>query len=116
VVSVGVIGLMDSIRPPTPATTGKPPVGVGGCEEVPDDPGEVESLPLPLPSDLVSGVEVSGASLSDAPAMAPPKLVQPGVQGLWSLILKTSSRPIRATTVAPQARARRRRDGRQLIR
>jgi hypothetical protein len=114
VVSAEVMGLMDSIRPPTPATTGKPPVGAGGCEEAPDDPGGVE--PLPLPSDLVCGVEVCGDSLSDAPAMAPPKLVQPGVHGLWSLTLKTSSRPMRATTVAAQARARRRRDGRQLIR
>ena len=113
VVSAEVMGLMDSIRPPTPATTGKPPVGAGGCE-APDDPGGVE--PLPLPSDLVCGVEVCGDSLSDAPAMAPPKLVQPGVHGLWSLTLKTSSRPMRATTVAAQARARRRRDGRQLIR
>jgi hypothetical protein len=113
VVSAEVMGLMDSIRPPTPATTGKPPVGAGGCE-APDDPGGVE--PLPLPSDLVCGVEVCGDSLSDAPAMAPPKLVQPGVHGLWSLTLKTSSRPMRATTVAAQARTRRRRDGRQLIR
>jgi hypothetical protein len=73
-------------------------------------------LLLPLPPDLISGAEVSGESLSAAPAMAPPNLVHPGVQGLWSLRPNTSSRPMRATTVAAQARARRRRDGRQLIR
>src|SRR5829696_1905525 len=110
------MGLMDWISPPTPATIGKPPVGVGGWDEAPEDPGGgVDRLP-PLPPDLTSGEEVIGVSLSAAPATAPPKLVQPGVQGLWSLRPKTSSRPMRATTVAAQARARRRRDGRQLIR
>ena len=110
------MGLMDWISPPTPATIGKPPVGVGGWDEAPEDPGgRVDPLP-PLPPDLIRGEEVSGVSLSAAPAMAPPKLVQPGVHGLWSLRPKTSSRPMRATTVAAHARARRRRDGRQLIR
>ena len=111
------MGLMDWISPPTPATIGKPPVGVGGRDEAPEDPGGgVDRLP-PLPPDLTSGEEVMGVSLSAAPAMAaPPKLVQPGVQGLWSLRPNTSSRPMRATTVAAQARARRRSDGRQLMR
>jgi hypothetical protein len=107
---------MDWISPPTPATTGKPLVGVGGWNEAPDEPGGgVDRLP-PLPPDLTNGEEVIGVSLSAAPATAPPKLVQPGVQGLWSLRPNTSSRPMTATTVAAQARARRRRDGRQLIR
>ena len=114
-VSVVEMGLMDWISPPTPATTGKPPVGVGGWDEAPEDPGG--GVPrLPLPPDLISGEEVSGDSFSAAPATAPPKLVHPGVQGLWSLRPNTSSRPMRATTVAAQARARRRSDGRQLIR
>ena len=109
------MGLMDSISPPTPATIGKPPVGVGGSDEAPEDPAGGVDRP-PLPPDLTSGEEVRGVSLSAAPATVPPKLVQPGVQGLWSLRPKTSSRPMRATTVAAQAWARRRRDGRQLIR
>jgi hypothetical protein len=114
-VSVVEMGLMDWISPPTPATTGNPPVGVGGWDEAPEDPaGGVPRLPLP--PDLISGEEVSGDSFSAAPATAPPKLVHPGVQGLWSLRPNTSSRPMRATTVAAQARARRRSDGRQLIR
>jgi hypothetical protein len=109
VVSLVEIGLIESIRPPTPATTGKPLVGVAGSEEEPEPGGGV--LRLPLPPDLVRG-----DGLSDAPATAPPKLVQPGVQGLWSLRPNTSRRPMRATTVAAQARTRRRRDGRQLMR
>jgi hypothetical protein len=110
------MGLMESISPPTPATIGKPPVGVGGWDEALEDPGGgVDRLP-PLPPALTSGEEVIGVSLSAAPATAPPNLVQPGVQGLWSLRPNTSSRPMRATTVAAQARARRRSDGRQLMR
>jgi hypothetical protein len=109
VVSLVEMGLIDSIRPPTPTTTGKPLVGVAGWEEEPEPGGGV--LRLPLPPDLVRG-----DGLSEAPATAPPKLVQPGVQGLWSLRPNTSRSPMRATTVAAQARTRRRRDGRQLMR
>jgi hypothetical protein len=114
--SSSVMGLIDWISPPTPETSGNPPpVGVGGSDEAADDPGGW-LLPPPPPPDVPAGREVSGVRVSVAPAMAPPKLVQPGVQGPWSLRLNTSSRPISATTVAAQARARRRSDGRQLTR
>ena len=112
-VSPVLMGLMDWISPPTPVTTGKPPVGVGGWEEAPDDPGGGVLRP---PPDRAASAEVCGVSLSAAPATAPPKLVQAGAHGPWSLAPNTTSRPTTATTVAAQARARRRRDGRQLIR
>jgi hypothetical protein len=116
VVSSGVMGLMDWISPPTPVITGKPsPVGVGGWEEAADDPGGWPPPPPPPPGSAPGG-EVSGVGLSVAPAMAPPKLVHPGVQGPWSLSPNTSSSPTRAATVAAQARARRRSEGRQLTR
>jgi hypothetical protein len=114
VVSPVVMGLMESISPPIPATTGRlPPVGVGGWEEVADDPG---GWPLSAPPDPADGAEVSGVPLSLAPATAPPRLVHPGAQVPWSLMPNTISRPTRATTIAAQARARRRSNDRQLIR
>jgi hypothetical protein len=113
VVSEVEMGLMDWISPPTPVTTGKPPVGVGGWEEAADDPG---GLVAPPPPATAPEAEVWGTSLSAAPATAPPKLVQPAGQGPWSLRPNTSSTPIRATTVAAHALARRRSEGRQLMR
>jgi hypothetical protein len=61
VVSLPVMGLVDSIRPPTPVTTGKPVAlaGVEGWEETADDPGGWLS-PRPPPADRVAGVEVGG--------------------------------------------------------
>jgi hypothetical protein len=78
VVSLPVMGLVDSIRPPTPVTTGKPvaPVGVEGWEETADDPGGWLS-PLPR-TDPVAGVEVGGVPASAAPATGPPTRVHPG--------------------------------------
>jgi hypothetical protein len=115
VVSEVEMGLMDWISPPTPATTGNPPVGVGGWEEAADDPGGLAPPPPPLPARAPED-EVWGTGLSAAPATAPPKLVQPFGQGPWSLRPNTSSRPMSATTVAAHALARRRSEGRQLIR
>jgi hypothetical protein len=114
VVSVVEMGLIDWISPPTPVTTGNPPVGVGGWEEAADDPGGV--VPPPAPPATAPEAEVWGTSVSAAPATAPPKLVHPAGHGPWSLRPNTSSRPIIATTVAAQALARRRSEGRQLIR
>jgi hypothetical protein len=113
-VSPVLMGLMDWISPPIPVTIGRPPVGVGGWEEAADDPGG--AVLLAPPPDWAVPAEVWGVSLSAAPATAPPKLVQAVVHGPWSLTPNTTSRPTTATTVAAQARARRRRDGRQLIR
>jgi hypothetical protein len=113
VVSAVEMGLMDWISPPRPVTTGRlPPVGVGGWEEA-ADPGGLAPLP---PRPAASATEVCGLSVSLAPATAPPKLVHPGVHGPWSLSPNTSSSPMMATTVAAQALARRRSEGRQLIR
>ena len=114
VVSAVEMGLMDWISPPRPVTTGRlPPAGVGGWEEA-ADPGGLAPLP-PLPPATAVAAEVCGLSVSLAPATAP-KLAHPGVHGPWSLRPNTTSRPIRATTVAAQALARRRSEGRQLIR
>jgi hypothetical protein len=112
VVSLVEMGLMDWISPPTPVTTGKPSVGVGGWEEATDDPGGLVAPPPPAAT--APEADVWGTSLSAAPATAP--LVQPAGQGPWSLRLNTSSTPIRATTVAAHALARRRSEGRQLMR
>ena len=112
VVSEVEMGLMDWISPPTPVTTGKPSVGVGGWEEATDDPGGLVAPPPPAAT--APEADVWGTSLSAAPATAP--LVQPAGQGPWSLRLNTSSTPIRATTVAAHALARRRSEGRQLMR
>jgi hypothetical protein len=117
VVSPLVIGLIDWIRPPIPVTTGKlaPPVGVGGSEEAADEPGGWPA-PLPPPADPATGVGAGEVPLSAAPAMAPPKVVHPEPHDPpWSLRLKASSRPMRATIVTAQARARRRRDGLRLV-
>jgi hypothetical protein len=118
VVSEVEMGLMDWISPPTPRTTGNPPVGVGGWEEAADDPGGLvwPPPPPPLPPATAPEAEVWGTSLSAAPATAPPKLVHPAGHGSWSLRLNTSSRPMIATTVAAHALARRRSEGRQLTR
>jgi len=115
VVSSLVMGLIDWIRPPIPVTTGKlaPPVGVGGWEEAADEPGGWPA-PLPPPADPAAGVGTGGVPFSAAPAMAPPKVVHPEHDPPWSLRLKASSRPMRATIVTAQARARRRRDGLRL--
>jgi hypothetical protein len=109
--SVAVIGLMDSISPPMPETSGTP-AGPGSGPGVVDRPVRPPPDPPP-PRD--GGREVRGDGLSDAPATAL-KRVQPGPQGPWSLTLNTSSRPIMAATVQAQARSRRRADGPQLTR
>jgi hypothetical protein len=114
VVSEVEMGLIDWISPPTPVTTGSPPVGVGGCDEAADDPGGLVPPPPPPPA-TAPEAEVWGTALSAAPA-TPPKLVHPAGQGPWSLRPNTTSRPITATTVAAHALARRRSEGRQLIR
>jgi hypothetical protein len=113
VVSEVEMGLIDWISPPTPVTTGSPSVGVGGCDEAADDPGGL--VPPPPPPATAPEAEVWGTALSAAPA-TPPKLVHPAGQGPWSLRPNTTSRPIIATTVAAHALARRRSEGRQLIR
>jgi hypothetical protein len=114
VVSLVEMGLMDWISPPTPVTIGNPPVGVGGWEEAADDPGGL--VPPPPPPATAPEAEVWGTGLSAAPATAPPKLVHPAGHGPWSLRPNTTSRPMIATTVAAHALARRRSEGRQLIR
>jgi hypothetical protein len=115
VVSLLVMGLMDRIMPPTPETRGRPEPGpVGGCDEAAEAGGLPPRSP---PPDAAAGGAVCGLGLSVASATAPPpKLVHAGGQAPWSLRLNTSSRPIRATTVAAHALARRRSEGRQLIR